>query len=362
MNYSPEQLNDQIKQAKAKRYSPDSLISALISIPKAKIPQADLLRVKSQILDRISLPATLKNEKVASGFLGILPRILRISGSVVGAFTILLSLTVGTAAAALESVPGQAIYPVKKIVENVRWQLARSEEQRTSLEIKFANNRIDELEAILKKQKEGKISEAEVQKVLADTTSDIEKTSQSVNDSTDENKLTLLTKIVDLSNKQSAVIQAAQLASEGTITIELEKALESSKLTKEQAIANIEEAGLVVEEQPLTMEDAKNVNENAVTTEGKLTALTTTSVNIGTVQFLLTSQTEYVNINPVDLKVGVMVKISGEVKDKKTYALKIESESSAETETETTETTEPTTESEETTQSPTQTIPVDPAD
>lgn len=259
MNYSPEQLNDQIKQAKAKRYSPDSLISALISIPKAKIPQADLLRVKSQILDRISLPATLKNEKVASGFLGILPRILRISGSVVGAFTILLSLTVGTAAAALESVPGQAIYPVKKIVENVRWQLARSEEQRTSLEIKFANNRIDELEAILKKQKEGKISEAEVQKVLADTTSDIEKTSQSVNDSTDENKLTLLTKIVDLSNKQSAVIQAAQLASEGTITIELEKALESSKLTKEQAIANIEEAGLVVEEQPLTMEDAKNV-------------------------------------------------------------------------------------------------------
>lgn len=326
MIQTPEQLDETIQQARKSHKPSDYLLSELMGIPKSKIPAADLSRVKMQIFDRISLPASMKSEKVSkgAGFMALLPRILRITGGIVGAFTILLSLTIGASVAALEAVPGQPIYPLKKIVENVRLQLARSDEQRATLQIKFANNRIDELEAVLKKQREGKISDAEAQKVVADTTKDIEKTSQNVNQSSDENKVSLLTKIVDLSNKQSAVIQAAQISTDGDVKIELDKALASSKVTKEQAIQNIEKAGLVVEEQPLTLGDPDDVNSNEVTTEGKLTALTTTTVNLGSVQFLLTKDTEYVNIKSGELVVGSSIKITGEVVEKKTYARKIE--------------------------------------
>jgi hypothetical protein len=251
-----------------------------------------------------------------------IPRFVRVTGGIVGAFTILLGLTISTAVAALESVPGQKIYPVKKMVESVQWQLA-GEEQKTELSIRFANNRVEEMETLLRQQKEGKVSEAQVQKVVANTVRDIQKTTEAVAEKNkSEPKPEQLNKIVSLSSKQTAVIQAAQIKSDGEIKIELNKALEVSKTTTEQAIKNIERAGLVVENKPVVMEEPKK--ENATTAEGKITAISSTSLSIGTAQFLLTKDTEYVNIKLSDLKIDSLVKITGEINDKKSYATKIE--------------------------------------
>jgi hypothetical protein len=343
MKNSPEQLDEMIRRYKAGEFSgvqtsskPDedglvSMVSLLNDIPKANVPKADLTRIKTKILDRISLPSS-SDSKALFGIaaLRFIPRFIRITGGVVGGFMILLSLTIGTAVAALESIPGQTIYPVKKIVENVQLQLANTEEQKTNLQIKFANNRVDELETILQKQKEGKVSDAQVQKVVVNTVKDIQKTSENVSaQSKIDPKVDLLTKIVNLSNKQSAIIQAAQVDSEGEVKLELEKALEVTKITKEQAIENIERAGLVVENDNVIVIEEEKLDEDDVMTQGKLTAVSATSLSIGSAQFLLTKTTEYVNIKPVDLKVGVIVKITGEIKDKKTYATKVEFETPA---------------------------------
>ncbi|HYC79736.1 MAG TPA: DUF5667 domain-containing protein [Candidatus Binatia bacterium] len=300
-----------------------NLVSILSNIPKANIPKPNLLRAKNKVLDRISLP----NETASdNAFFRFIPRFVRLTGGIVGGFMIVLSMTIGTAVAALESVPGQPIYPLKKIVENVQLKLATSEEQKTNLQIKFANNRLDELETILQKQKEGKISGEQVTKVVANTVKDLEKTTQAVTEqSKDQPKVSQLTKLINLSNKQTAVIQAATIQSEGEVKLELEKALESSKIAQETAIENIERAGLVVESEPVILEP--NKSENAVSAEGKLTAVTKTSVNIGTAQFLLTNTTKYVNIKPEDIAEGKTVKITGEVKDNKTYAIEIELQS-----------------------------------
>jgi hypothetical protein len=336
MTKTPEQLDEIIirvqNHADVSAFQKDpsnsgsvNLVSILSHIPKARLEKPNLLRVRNKILDRISLPSDTSSDRAAIGFslLRALPRILRITGGIVGAFTIVLGLTLGTAVAALESLPGQPIYPVKKIVENVQLKLATSAEEKTNLQIKFANNRVDELETILQRQKEGRASGEQVQRVVASTSKDLEKTSRTVTDQS-KNQLNVnqLTKIVTLSNKQAAVIQAAQVESEGQVKVELEKALESTKVSKEQAIENIEKAGLVVEDSLLLMGEPNH--KDTVSAEGKLTIVNSTSISIGTAQFMLTKDTEYVNIKPVDLKAGVSVQVTGEVRDKKTYAVKIE--------------------------------------
>jgi hypothetical protein len=343
MTKTPEQLESIIRRVRnhedVSTFQTDrdsagtvNLVAILSNIPKAQIPKPNLLRARNKILDRISLPSDNGNA-IGWSLLSGLPRFMRITGGIVGAFTIVLSLTLGTAVAALESIPGQPIYPVKKIVESVQLKLAADEQEKANLQIKFANTRVDELESILQKQKEGKASNEQVQKVVASTAKDIQKTSQTVNDqSKDQPNVNLLAKIVTLSNKQAAVIEAAKIESEGDMKIELEKALESTKISKEQAIENIEKAGLVVEESPLQMTDATEPAKEKVSASGKITVVSSTLVSIGTAQFTLTKDTEYVNIKPVDLKVGMELTISGEVRDKKTYAVKIEAKAPAKVE------------------------------
>jgi len=282
------------------------------------------------LLDRISLP---KEEPIkASGF-GLvfqsIPRFLRISTGVIGSVLIFSSLTIGTAVAALESVPGQPIYPVKKFVENVQMRMTTDEAAKVNLQIKFANNRLEELEKVLEKNKQGKVSGEEVQKLVEKTIKDVAQTTDTISKKTSEQKVEnpqvkVLTKIVDLSNKQTALLQTASIQSEGRL--DLGKALEESLITKERAIENIEKAGLKVEEKPIVIEQRTEDTQNTVQAKGKLTSVSATSLNIGTARFLLTKDTKFVNIIETDLKVDKLVEIKGEVREGKTYALEISAE------------------------------------
>jgi hypothetical protein len=254
---------------------------------------------------------------------------LRVGSGIIGSVLIISSLAIGTAVTALESVPGQPIYPVKKLVENVQMQLASGETEKANLQIKFANNRLEELEIVLEKNKQGKISEEQVQKVVEKTIQDVAQTtntiSQKNSEPTAENPpVQLLAKIVDLSNKQTALLQTATIHSEGQVKINLEKALVESKVTQEKAIENIEKAGLKVEGNPITIEETTKETANQVSAKGKLTQVTTTGLNIGTARFLLTNDTKFVNIiEPEELKIDQIVEIKGEIKDGKTYALTV---------------------------------------
>jgi len=88
-------------------------------------------------------------------------------------------------------------------------------------------------------------------------------------------------------------------------------------------------------------------NENAVKTSGKITSLNSSAINLGTARILLTKDTKYINVKQEDLKVGSEVSIEAEVRDNKTYALKVtlissvkkeETKAPEPTQTETTET------------------------
>lgn len=325
-NIDENLIEKMIAVSKQGRLASDTEISSLIvklaTLPKFKAPRADFMRVKGKVLDRIAIPQT---ETVgARSWIGIL---LRTGGTMVAGLLVIVSLTIGTAVAALESNPGDPMYSLKKVVENVQLRLVQGDEQKINLQLKLANKRLEELEIVLKQSEQGQISSDEAQKIVSETAQNLEKITAAVSStgtkaSQNKPQVEILTKIVNLSNKQSAVLKSASIKSDGQAKIEIDKALETSQISKEKAIENIERAGLVVEEQPIAIEE-KAVSQDLVRISGKLTAVNDTSVSIGTAKFLVTKDTKYVNIEEANLAVDQIVSIEAEVKDNKSIATQI---------------------------------------
>jgi hypothetical protein len=340
MKPTPDQLTDLlVNRVKRNVASSDMLadkdtlriLKTLHSVPRKEVPLANYERVRNQILDRIAIP---KEETVmVNGWFGLfmqtLPRVARIAGGVVGSFLILTSVGMATAVAALDSVPGQAIYPFKTVVENIQLKLASTETEKVNLEIKFANNRLEELEKILEKSKQGKVSGAEVTKIVEDTVRKVEETTAKIASKTaDSNSptptVTVLNKAVDLSTKQTALLEAATIQTEGDVKLEMEKALEASKISREKAIENIEKAGLKVEEKPIVLEDDNEPETETIEAHGKITAVTSTSISLGSAKFLLTKTTKFANIKQDQLEADQTINVKGEIVDSKIYAIEIE--------------------------------------
>ena len=294
-----------------------SFVDKLNSFPKKKInlPSSALRR---SVLNEIARQG---NQDRASLWKN-LGSVFRFGGGLVGTLLILLSLGVGTAVAALESLPGQPMYSLKKVVEEAQYRLAQDETEKATLHIKFTNERVDELEELIAKSKEGKVSEEQVQKIVTQTLAELKTTNDAVAKAQDNDqpKVAILTKLINLHNKTDNLLKSASIESEGEIKIELEKAIEVSKISKEEAIDNMERAGLKVDSSPITIIEEKS---NVVTAEGKITSINSTSLSIGTAKFLINAETKLVNATLEDLKVDLEVLVNGEVVEDKTYAKEI---------------------------------------
>ncbi|HEX9502776.1 MAG TPA: DUF5667 domain-containing protein [Patescibacteria group bacterium] len=300
----------------------DELIEKLLkSVSRTQVPAFDFARVRNQILDRISVPQMAKSGVLAR--LNAFVPYLRMGGGVLASLLIVTSLTLATSVAALQSAPGSMIYPLKKIVENIQLRLAPAD-QRTNLQLKFADNRADELQQVLDQNQQGKISNQEAETIVANTVKELQNTTAAAitANKTKPKSNSIVNKLANISNK----LLAASVQSEGQLKIELEKAFESTKITQEEAIKNLEQAGLKVENAPITIDDF-------VKASGKLTAVTTDSVSIGTAKFLLTKDTKFTGLEAKDLKAGVLVDINGQIKDNKSYAVQITKLSEIKTET-----------------------------
>src|SRR3989344_765940 len=114
-----------------------TLLTHLNNLPKASVPNADFMRIKDQILDRIAVS---KTDKQKIGWLASIPMALRFSLAAIGSLLIIVGLTLGVAVTAMQSAPGQLSYPLKKIVENIQLKLTPADQQ-PNLQMKFAITR-----------------------------------------------------------------------------------------------------------------------------------------------------------------------------------------------------------------------------
>ncbi len=283
-----------------------NLIATLRSLPKARLASPDLMRIKNQVLDRISVPV----EAGTSGYVLNFAKMLRMGAIAMASLVVFVGSAAGVAAAALNSTPGQAFYPLKKVAENLELKLA-DDNQKAVLQMQFANNRMDEIQTVLAQKEAGKLSEEQTQQLLAGPVRDLQKTtSAAARAATTSPKV--VSKLADLSTQ----LRAASIQSEGSVKAEIEKAIETTQISHDEAIQNLENAGMQVEGTPLEI-------SNLVSASGKLTAVSETSVSIGTAKFFINKDTKYLNITGAELAVDQVVDIEAQIKDNKTYAQKI---------------------------------------
>lgn len=284
-----------------------NLIATLRSLPKARIASPDLMRIKNQVLDRISIPVEAGSR---SGYVFNFAKMLRMGAIAMASLVVFIGSVAGVAAAALNSTPGQAFYPLKKVAENLELKLA-NDNQKAVLQMQFANNRMNEIQTVLAQKEAGELSEEQTQQLLAGPVRDLQKTtSAAARAATTSPKV--VSKLADLSTQ----LRAASIQSEGSVKAEIEKAIETTQISHDEAIQNLENAGMQVEGTPLEI-------SNLVSASGKLTAVSETIVSIGTAKFLINKDTKYVNITGADLAVDQVVDIEAQIKDNKTYAQKI---------------------------------------
>src|SRR3989344_668185 len=237
----------------------------------------DLAKIQGRVLDRISVP-----QSEHRGIWASIPSFLKIGSAVFGSLLIVVSLTMGVAVAALQSGPDSAIYPLKKIVENIELRLT-PEQEVASRQMQFAITRVEEIQAVIEQQQQGQLSNQEAKQIISATVKDLQKsTSAAARNTKAQPRSAIVNKLADINNK----LKIASINSEGEVRIEIEKALQSTQDSQAEAIKNFEESG----------------------------------VNIGTAKFLLTKETKYVNLSAADLKAGLVVDIIGQIKDNKSYA------------------------------------------
>jgi hypothetical protein len=73
---------------------------------------------------------------------------------------VLFGGTTATVLASQNSIPGDTLYPIKTTLERTRLSLARSSDARVELQLEFAEQRLGEIEALIKEGRFQNISPA----------------------------------------------------------------------------------------------------------------------------------------------------------------------------------------------------------
>lgn len=143
---------------------------------------------------------------------------------------VLIAATSGVVAASTTSLPGETLYPVKRLSENVQLFLA-SEQDRPALHVSFAENRLAEIEALSER---GVVLPDAVQEMATETESAL----SSIESTPADRQAELLERFVALSERQQAVL--AQL--ESSSPENAQDALANAQEVSQRGLARAQEA------------------------------------------------------------------------------------------------------------------------
>ncbi|MDY7041581.1 MAG: DUF5667 domain-containing protein [Chloroflexota bacterium] len=168
-------------------------------------------------------------------FSRLVPR-LRLAPVALALLLVLFGSGIWVSSAAADSLPGDAIYPVKRAAERVQMSLTFSEIGRVRLHIKFADRRLEEVQAILEQR--GEFDGA----TLAEVGDETEAALASA-EGLDEGREQALTTLATLTERQQAVLAAVQAKAPPQAQAGLNRAMERSRHGHERARAALEKRG-----------------------------------------------------------------------------------------------------------------------
>jgi len=162
-----------------------------------------------------------------------LPFSLRPLVTVAATLMVVLALVLagggGIVYASTDSLPGSPLYGVKRATEQVRLFLIPTETGRAELHIKFAQRRLEEVQALA--EIKGQVDEEALAAMAEETRLALEE----IDKVPAQNKATLLDKLVSLTERQQSVLKGVQAKAPEAAQKGLNRALEASQQGHERA-------------------------------------------------------------------------------------------------------------------------------
>ena len=208
------------------------LIQVADRIHKTSHPTLSVSATKA-IEQRLLKRTTELRQSKARPSLWSLPFSLRPLVAVAATLIVVLVLVLGGGGgivyASTESLPGSPLYGVKRATEQVQLFLASTETKRAEFHIKFAQRRLEEVQALA--EIKGQVDEEALAAIAEETKLALEETEKAPA----QNKPALLDKLVSLTQRQQAVLERVQAKAPEAAQEGLSRALEASQRGHERA-------------------------------------------------------------------------------------------------------------------------------
>jgi len=289
-----------------------NLSLALSAMPKKEIPQPAMQR------KYILAPARRVWLQWAA-----FSRFAAVSTSVL----LLAALVGGTGYAAKNSVPGEALFAVKKATEHLQLQLTTNPESKLSLQLEIAQSRLaDAQTAINNTQTDPQKQTAALNELAQETKNTADAISQTSGNKTANlspaQNQPLIASLENITTKQQTLLNNIVAQPKAGVDPSVLSAAKDN-ITKVAAIQKSLE--IAVNEQALASLPS---NPNAITATGTIASLTNNSVTVGTSTYALSDQTivkdaANTSIKPSDLLPQDQIKITGDKTDKGLLARQI---------------------------------------
>lgn len=263
------------------------LAQNLSTLPKATVPLSH--RRRQYLLDHLAAP-------VHRGI-----RLVNWTGYFAGA-TLAFGLVL-TSLFAWSSQPGSALYPYKNRTQNLRAHLVSNQTERASLQLAYAEHRLEETEAVLSSDADTKTKAAALTQLAAETEETVEAVKKVA---LEKNDRELLDRLASITDKQTAV--ATTTANDPAVETAAKTAIASAKASS-KTVAEARQIMAAANESSMT-----KLPGTTITITGAISKISDTELTIGEERMVLPEEVKITNgTSPLArtvLKVGVRVAVT----------------------------------------------------
>ena len=233
------------------------------------------------------------------------------------ALVLFLTTITGTVSAAMQSLPGDRLFPIKKAFQSAEIKLAQTPERKATLELDLAEQRLEEVQTVIARSDDTEVQVQALKELSKQTGVALEKIKSIAASDVVANNPELVSKAVEITEKQKKLLA---VANPEAVEVASEKAIDhrNTIASIKQIIATAQEAVAASLTPTNTISITSTIN--GIKSKSVLVEKNTFEVNE---KDTIIQDNEGKKLTLSDLGLNDTVNIEGEIKDKSTVAKKI---------------------------------------
>lgn len=233
------------------------------------------------------------------------------------ALVLFLTTITGTVSAAMQSLPGDRLFPIKKAFQSAEIKLAQTPERKATLELNLAEQRLEEVQTVIARSDDTEVQVQALKELSKQTGVALEKIKSIAASDVVANNPELVSKAVEITEKQKKLLA---VANPEAVEVASEKAIDhrNTIASIKQIIATAQEAVAASLTPTNTISITSTIN--GIKSKSVLVEKNTFEVNE---KDTIIQDNEGKKLTLADLGLNDTVNIEGEIKDKSTVAKKI---------------------------------------